>query len=51
MKKINQKAVSLSDEAWEIARKAAEESMPQTTRPKWIEGAIRKQAEEENKTK
>ena len=48
MNKTKQKAVTLSDEAWELARKAAEKSAPQTTRPKWIEGAIRQQAKREH---
>jgi hypothetical protein len=47
MNKTKQKAVTISDEAWEMAKKASERSIPETTRPKWIEGAIRKQAKKE----
>jgi hypothetical protein len=42
-----QRAVSISDDAWELAKKAAEESKPKTNRPAWIENAIYKQAKRE----
>ena len=39
--------VLLSDEAWELAQLAAENSHPPTTRPAWINETIIKQAKKE----
>lgn len=47
MKKDKQKSIAITDENWKLAKKAAEKSVPQTTRPKWINAAIQKQALEQ----
>lgn len=47
MSKTKQKAVQLSDKAWDLAKLGAEQSDPPTTRPKWIEAAIHDRAKRE----
>ena len=47
MKKDRQKSIAITDENWKLAKRAADRSVPQTTRPKWINAAIQKQAREQ----
>ena len=42
-----QHPVAIADDLWEKAKKAAEKNRPETTRPMWIEQAIREKLEKE----
>jgi hypothetical protein len=42
-----QRALSLTDEEWKLARKASDKSDPKVTRPVWIGVAIREKAKRE----
>ena len=48
--KEKQTSVYITDKNWALSKKAADRHSPKTTRPKWINHAIEKQAETE-KTK
>jgi hypothetical protein len=39
--------VILSEESWKIAKRAANKTIPKTTRPSWIDHAIQEQAKRE----
>jgi hypothetical protein len=46
-KAIKQIPVSITPENWKLSKKAADRFTPKTTRPKWINHAIERQAEKE----
>jgi hypothetical protein len=45
--KEKQKSIYITDKNWALSKKAAGKHSPKTTRPKWINYAIEKQAETE----
>jgi hypothetical protein len=47
MNKTKQKAVQITDETWDLVKEVSEKSIPEITRPKWIEATILERAKKE----